>query len=122
MMAEPKQDNSRYKITIWKCQMCDSYEKEENISFEPLYECSFCGRTFTRSGSYDGESHRCPDCMKFSSKLTDKGCPECMEGEMEEAEGWECPNCDEIFDREEDFTDHLKEEDDEDDLEEDEND
>ena len=68
---------------IWKCQECD--EVTENVDeLITLYECGNCGTIFSKEDSYDGCSHKCPDCGKFSSKLTEEGCPECQQGVCEE--------------------------------------
>ena len=55
----------------------DCQKVGDDIEPEPLYECSSCGDTFSKSNSADGESHRCPQCNKFGAKVSDEGCPEC---------------------------------------------
>jgi len=79
-MSETKDTQAGYK-----CEACETIWSEDGApEFEVFYECGNCGTIFSRGDSYDGDSHRCPDCMKFSSKLYDKGCPECEEGEVVE--------------------------------------
>lgn len=72
--------------TVLVCPDCGMVfdEEPENNEPEPLYECS-CGETFTRSNSYSGDNHQCPQCMKFASKLADQACPDCAV-ELEEEE------------------------------------
>lgn len=56
-------------ITAYKCLKYDAISEE--TSKEPLYECFNCGTKFNRANSAEGESHRCPTCGKFGSKLSD---------------------------------------------------
>ena len=54
------------------------------------YECGNCGEKFTLLESV--ESHRCPRCGKFASKVSDNACPDCgveleEQEEAEEEEG-----------------------------------
>jgi hypothetical protein len=89
----------------WRCLNCD--EVTEDAPQGPLYECNACGTQFTRDGSADGSSHKCPDCNKFATKLAAYGCDICGEGEMEAIFFVECPRCGESFD-EGDFLSHLE--------------
>lgn len=77
MKAETEKD------TKLVCPSCN--EVFDNIDTESLYECAECGNCFTRSNSADGYSHKCPICNKFSSKVSDFGCPYCNE-ELEDKE------------------------------------
>jgi len=87
------------EVEIKKLKVCNSCnETEETVDPEPLYECSNCGTQFTRSNSYN-ENHQCPDCMRFGSKVTDFGCPDCND-EMEEKEAYFFQN--EIYTEKED--------------------
>jgi predicted RNA-binding Zn-ribbon protein involved in translation (DUF1610 family) len=61
--------------TAYSCTGCEDVIAEP----VPLYECGECGTIFSRDGSADGSSHRCPDCNKFAAKLTEHGCPDCEE-------------------------------------------
>jgi DNA-directed RNA polymerase subunit RPC12/RpoP len=69
------------KETQRGCLQCEKVG--EDIEPEPLYECGSCGNEFSRSNSADGGSHRCPQCNKFGSKISDEGCPDC-EVELED--------------------------------------
>lgn len=69
-------------IDALQCDSCDIIIDPEEQSPEPLYDCNNCGTAFLRSSSYTGDNHQCPDCLKFASKRTDKGCPECEDGEL----------------------------------------
>lgn len=58
------------------CPDCDTYvDLDSGI---PLYECSRCGQA--------SPDRRCEQCNIFTAKLTDAGCPECEQAELEEAE------------------------------------
>lgn len=65
-----------------QCNCCDQ-DFEDDEDAVALYECADCGSTFTKETSAS-ENHQCPDCNKFGRKLSDRGCPECNEGELEE--------------------------------------
>jgi len=81
---EPEHEPS---VPMVKCPDCAHiYEEGEGIT---LYQCGTCDTTFSQNGSADGASHRCPDCNKFASKLSDKGCPECEEAEGEDIMAFE---------------------------------
>lgn len=69
-----------------KCESCDEILEEGSAIEVPLYECGSCGTIFNRDNSADGDSHRCPDCNKFGSKVSDTSCSECQEGEVIEIE------------------------------------
>lgn len=73
------------------CTDCDT-PLDDDAETEPLYECGQCGTTFGKSGSADGESARCPDCNKFSSRIGEvhEGCETPIE---EAADGWKCEEC-----------------------------
>ena len=66
----------------FRCDSCDATFADdcEGVS---LYECNDCGSRFTRETSAN-DNHQCPDCSKFGSKVSDCGCPECNEGELQE--------------------------------------
>ena len=66
----------------FKCNSCDAtfVDDSEGVS---LYECNACGTRFTKDTSANG-NHQCPDCSKFGSKVSDCGCPDCGDGELEE--------------------------------------
>ena len=87
---------------FWVCGECnaaiphDDYDPDDNT----LYECGSCGTVFTRANSADGMSHRCPQCNKMSGKLSENGCPECGEAEVETKEGMKCPHCSEFIEKE----------------------
>jgi DNA-directed RNA polymerase subunit RPC12/RpoP len=66
---------------LFSCGNCGE-EFEDDEDAVPLYECGACGTQFTTNTSANGR-HQCPDCNKFGSKVTDCGCPECNEGELE---------------------------------------
>jgi DNA-directed RNA polymerase subunit RPC12/RpoP/phage FluMu protein Com len=83
------------KITAYKCLSCDTIS--EDCEDEPLYECGSCGTNFLRSNSDDGDSHRCPNCHKFGSKIADQACTSCQEGEVEEIQAIKCSVCEEIM-------------------------
>ncbi len=50
---------------------------------KPHLKGNDCGTRFTQDTSANG-NHQCPDCNKFGSKVSDCGCPECGEGELEQ--------------------------------------
>jgi len=89
---------------VWWCEGCA--EAVEASDLEPKYECGSCGSEYSRSMSADGDSHRCPDCNKFGSKVSEEACPNCGEDCQEQemglcAEhdqlyeiGGACPDCD----------------------------
>jgi DNA-directed RNA polymerase subunit RPC12/RpoP len=66
----------------FKCNSCEATfaDDSEGVS---LYECNDCGTRFTQDTSANG-NHQCPDCNKFGSKVSDCGCPECGDGELEQ--------------------------------------
>jgi hypothetical protein len=69
------------------CTNCNRvFGPGEDAEMEPCYECENCNEIFLRSDSYDGCSHRCPSCGKFSSKLHDLSCPDCVDTEVEPAQ------------------------------------
>ena len=70
------------EAVAWLCE-CGHLESDDEHEPEPLYECGECGIKFTKEGSADGGSCRCPDCNKFSAKVSEHGCPECCEEPME---------------------------------------
>lgn len=83
-------------IQAWLCNDCDAL-MTEMPGDGPLYECTACGRRFSRSASHDGESHRCPDCMKFSTKISEICCSECEEGAVEETTAYQCSICNDLY-------------------------
>lgn len=82
----------------YRCSECEEVSAE--TSGEPLYECGECG-----SKEKGDEGRRCGDCNKFRSKLADDSCAECDEGEVEETEVIECPQCGELHEVDE-FAEH----------------
>jgi len=74
----------------YHCPECD--EITINTGYA-LYECADCGTHFTRVSSADGCSHRCPDCNKFSAKISDHACYECEEAEADIVWVYDCPVC-----------------------------
>jgi len=81
---------SEETITAYKCQSCEELVREEAVDpGNPLYECNNCGTVFSRNNSLNGESHQCPDCNKFASKIAEAACPECEEGDLDQIEAVE---------------------------------
>lgn len=72
-------------VTVYTCSECDHID--ENCA-GPLYECGSCGSKFNADKSRHG-SHQC-ECGKFASKEAERSCVECGEGEVEEAQGFQC--------------------------------
>jgi len=95
-----------------KCPDCDEeFTDGEPLETEPKYECSGCGNEFLRSDSYN-DGAQCPDCYKFSGKLTDDAHVGCG-GNLEDAEEitvLKCERCDEEFDEDslEEAVEHSK--------------
>jgi len=81
------------------CESCEAHVDEDDIE-SALYECGNCSTVFTRESSAN-YNHQCPQCHKFGSKIADKGCPECNEGELTEFKGWACTVCDTYFEGDE---------------------
>lgn len=79
--AKPEPAGKPTDDEVWACGMCEEHIEVGDVD-SPLYGCNDCGNSYTRDGSMDGSSNRCPDCNKFGSKLSDYGCPECGEGEL----------------------------------------
>jgi len=77
---------SAEKVNAYQCDACEVIVEEPDQ--DPLYDCGVCGEIFNRSGSYSGDGHQCPNCRRFSSKLSDTSCPECGVGPMESIEAW----------------------------------
>jgi len=67
----------------WECGSCGGTFDNERDAVA-LYECGECGTQFTQETSANGK-HQCPDCNRFGRKISDLGCPECNEGELESA-------------------------------------
>ena len=80
-------------VQVYKCMECEEISEDAG---DQLYECGNCGIMFIRGNSADGASHRCPDCNKFSSKVADRSCVDCEEGEVEEITGYKCPSCETV--------------------------
>ena len=100
-------DAEGHKISGWKCEACD-HLFEDDSDLVSLYECPECSTIFTRETSFTGDGHQCPEDHKFSSKLSDKGCPECNEGECEETDLYKCPGCDDLFEDADELAEHYK--------------
>ena len=77
----------------YHCPECDELTRETGYA---LYECANCSTTFTRNGSADGCSHRCPDCNKFSAKISDHACAGCEEAEADIVWVYDCPVCEDL--------------------------
>lgn len=73
------------------CDGCDHVEEDAPES--PLYQCGSCGTSFTREGSYDNDSNRCPDCRKFAAKEAEFGCPSCTAAGMSSTTVYKCDRC-----------------------------
>ena len=84
----------------YKCGECGEI-REDSLGV-PLYECGQCSTTFAGH-----EGNRCPDCNKFSSKVSDDTCADCEDGEAHECFYVECPLCSEPVDVEE-LTEHIQ--------------
>ena len=69
----------------WLCAACGSEFRHEDADEGQggLYECGSCGTTFSRAGSADGDSNRCPECGHFGAKRAELACPSCDDGELE---------------------------------------
>ena len=84
-------------FTAYHCQDCDALSEEcQQVA---LYECGECGTKFNRENGLGRHGNMCPECRnKFGTKLADRHCAECGEGEVEEVEAFRCPcpNCDEV--------------------------
>lgn len=63
-------------------QCCARFESDDDAV--TLYECGECGTRFTQETSSNGSGHSCPGCNKFGAKVSDCGCPECNEGELQQ--------------------------------------
>lgn len=86
-------------VTAYECDCCGELALEP--TGESLYECSECGTRFNREGSYDGGSHRCPECCRFAAKVGGDACPACGDGNLEEVEAVCCSHCQEVMTEEE---------------------
>lgn len=104
LMMDVQNGNATLAITWpweagYKCidceQLWDANEVQQN---GPVYECQ-CGAQYSKGNSADGgDSHRCPDCNKFGSRVDkhdDHSCPECDGAMVEQADIITCPECDE---------------------------
>ena len=70
-------------MTLNFCPECEEIEEEPTTS----YECGECGNIFTLE---DVGSHRCEDCGRFASKLSNNACTGCgtdLEETPEELDG-----------------------------------
>lgn len=76
----------------WKCPSCEQVFDDGDV--EPAYECPECGEIFSRSESYTGSNHQCPNDHKFSPKVAIHGCPDCHE-ECDEVDAETCQECNE---------------------------
>lgn len=89
----------------FRCEECE--EVFEETAGVPLYECNECGTIYSKNESADGNSHRCPDCSKFGSKIADDCCALCEEGAVEEIVAAQCPGCQEWYDVSK-YADHVR--------------
>ncbi len=80
--ARYAEDFWKRMTTHFKCDGCGTVFDDDTDAMS-LYECGDCGTQFTRETSADGCSNRCPGCYKFGAKVSDRGCPECGDGELE---------------------------------------
>lgn len=64
--------------------------EDEQGELDTLYECGNCGDIFAKS---EVEGHKCEQCGKFASKMTDRGCTECKKEVEEDIETWLCKEC-----------------------------
>ncbi len=81
----------------YKCIECEQlWDGDQVQECGPVYECS-CGTQYSKTNSADGgDSHRCPDCNKFGSRVDkhdDLSCPECAGGVVVQADVIVCPIC-----------------------------
>jgi DNA-directed RNA polymerase subunit RPC12/RpoP len=91
--------------TVYVCQGCEAVLAE--CEEERLYECGECGAKFPQSEGGGRNGNMCPQCLnKFGSKIADRFCSECREGEVEEMDGVAC-DCGNAF-TVEDWFDHVK--------------
>ena len=65
--AAPHDDDAKQRLV---CDECGASFDEDEVD-SPLYECGACGTRYTREGSADGGSSRCPDCNRFGAKVAD---------------------------------------------------
>lgn len=79
--VECKEDNERK----YRCNACGETFEDDDEAVS-LYECCGCGIQFTANASANG-NHQCGECNRFASKISERGCPICDEGELEELEG-----------------------------------
>lgn len=77
----------------YRCLECE--EVREDCLEERLYECPQCSGRFLQSQGGGRSGNLCPSCgNRFGSKLADKACAACEEGEVEEIEVVICGECD----------------------------
>ena len=62
-----------------RCHSCS----KTSFEWEPLYRCRVCAQGFTQSHSSDGTSNHCPSCLEASPQISEFGCPNCGQGELE---------------------------------------
>jgi len=68
-----------------RCEDCEALFDSDTAG-PAVYECSRCGQEFTRDGSADGDSSRCPNCNIFAAAAADLSCPECESASIEHGE------------------------------------
>lgn len=64
-----------------ECNECGA-NFDDDTDAVTLYECLDCGIQFSEETSANGRN-QCPECNKFAAKVSDCGCPECNEGELQ---------------------------------------
>lgn len=74
------------KVSVVRCTLCEELSYENEVG-SPLYECGNCGEVF--DALVKSDSHRCPSCSKFGSKVSDEACPKCGEAEVEHVLAYE---------------------------------
>lgn len=77
---EAAEEEARREAAPFKCDNCDEVF-DDDCGLVRLYECGECGSIFSYE---DHGSNRCEDCGKFAALMTDRGCPECEQGEVAE--------------------------------------
>jgi len=81
---DPKVESEEDEQDALECTECGATFSDEEEAVT-IYECGECGTRFTRDESAAG-NHQCPDCNRFGHKVTDLGCPECHDAELQETE------------------------------------
>lgn len=64
------------KVERYVCPTCEIVFIDPDDPPGPAYECGNCDNTWHRE---EEETHRCPECGKFATKVADHCCPLCYE-------------------------------------------